>query len=319
MINLPTISIIVIGFNEAKNLHQTFNAINEINYPMSLVELIYVDSGSKDDSIEIALKYTSKVYIEDKLPSAARNRNRGAKESTSEIIHFIDGDVIIGKNYIINAVQVLSKGNVQAVCGKLIESKPNWITNIITSNWHLRKEGFIDSTHAGGTYLKNSFLQINGYNTKIKLGEETELGHRFKDAGFNAFYVEEIMGYHDYGITNIFQYLKKQIGNGKFKMEILFFKESNKEIDNLKKISISNLTQMSVIILILIILLVYYPMGIVPLIILYLLFPIFKSKIKNTKQSLILMALNHYSKPFIYYGQIRKLFEILSKGLHKTI
>jgi len=64
MKELPCVSIVMIGYNEAENLENTFCAVNNFHYPKDKIELIYVDSGSEDRSIEIAEKYTSKVFVE---------------------------------------------------------------------------------------------------------------------------------------------------------------------------------------------------------------------------------------------------------------
>ena len=41
----------------------------------------------------IAKKYTDMVFIENKFPSAGRNRNRGLVESQHDIVHFVDGEI----------------------------------------------------------------------------------------------------------------------------------------------------------------------------------------------------------------------------------
>jgi len=109
---LPPVSISVIGYNEAKNLNQTFTAIRKINYPTDRIELIYIDSGSSDNSIGIAKLYCDKYFIENQFPTAARNRNRGLIECKNDIIHFIDGDIIIDPDYLKFAVEKLLEGEV---------------------------------------------------------------------------------------------------------------------------------------------------------------------------------------------------------------
>ena len=59
---VPDISIVVIGLNEGKNLHDTFTAIREMDYPQEKLELIFVDTGSSDHSVEIAGEFTDKVF-----------------------------------------------------------------------------------------------------------------------------------------------------------------------------------------------------------------------------------------------------------------
>ena len=58
---LPNVSIVVIGLNEENNLHNTFKAIHNIDYPKNKYEIIYIDTGSSDRSIEIARRYTKEI------------------------------------------------------------------------------------------------------------------------------------------------------------------------------------------------------------------------------------------------------------------
>jgi glycosyltransferase involved in cell wall biosynthesis len=308
--NLPGVSIIVIGYNEAANLDLTFKSINNFNYPKSKLEIIYVDSGSTDNSVGIAQKYTDKIFIESVNPSAARNRNRGAKEAKYDIVHFNDGDVEMHPDYLASAIAVINKGVAQAVCGKLIEKNTSWISRSISADWQLREEGYINSTHAGGTYLKKNFLEIGGYNLNLKLSEETELGERFRVYN-KIYYLNIIMGYHDYGITTLKQFLKRQVKNGNFRSEIFKSKDDSKEIASIKRSSISNIVQMIFLILILILSpFINYAVLIITLI-LFISFPLVKKYLLNSKSSLKYLMLTHYSKPFVFYGQIIRFFFLL--------
>ncbi|KAF5053436.1 Glycosyl transferase family 2 [anaerobic digester metagenome] len=214
MQDYPKISIVVIGFNEAENLESTFTALKNMNYPAQLVELIYVDSGSSDGSVDIAKKYCDKVFIEPVWPTAARNRNRGLIESSNEICHFLDGDIIIDPDYLTAAVNKLSEGDVQAVFGYLDEKCNKGLSRILLHDYRNRKPGYIDSPGAGGTFIRDSLIEVNGWDERIPRGEEMELGDRYRNAGYKIWYLDCKMGIHDFGITNIFMYLKKQVKEG---------------------------------------------------------------------------------------------------------
>src|SRR6056297_1611615 len=123
---LPPVSIVVIGRNESDNLDHTFHAIRSMNYPQPKLELIYVDTDSSDNSVEIASRYTDKVFEEHSVwPSSGLARNRGIKEASHEIIHFIDGDIAIDPDYLKNAVREISEPGVEAVTGYFTERDVN--------------------------------------------------------------------------------------------------------------------------------------------------------------------------------------------------
>jgi glycosyltransferase involved in cell wall biosynthesis len=221
--NYKQLSIVVIGYNEAKNLENTFQAIKNMNYPQEKLDVIYVDSGSKDISLEIARKYTDNIYVEDKYPSAGRNRNRGLIEAKNEIVHFIDGDVIIEKNYLRNIITLFEEKGVHAIVGQLEEQSPSFFNRIAALSNANKKEGYTNSTSTGATYLRTSLLSVNGYDERIRRGQETELGERFKEAGFKIWCTRHKMGSHNFSLNSIWDYAKKYTIDAKtlFQLAIL--------------------------------------------------------------------------------------------------
>jgi glycosyltransferase involved in cell wall biosynthesis len=205
----PNVSIVIIGYNEAENLPKTFQAISQMHYPPTKLETIYVDSGSKDNSVEIARQYVDKVFIEAKYPTPGRNRNRGLIEAKYEIVHFIDGDVTINKDYLRNIVFLFAEKNVQAIVGQLNEQYPNIYNRMASLSQATKKEGYTTFTATGATYLKKALLSVNGYDERIRRGQETDLGERFRDAGYKIWRTAYKMGSHNFDIRNLWQYLEK--------------------------------------------------------------------------------------------------------------
>jgi glycosyltransferase involved in cell wall biosynthesis len=251
--DLPFVSIIVIGYNEEVNLNEVFYGLLNMEYPKDRVELIYVDSGSTDRSVEIATRFTDKIFLETSIfPSAARNRNRGLIEASYDYCHFLDGDIIIDRNYLRNAVQKLNEGIVSCVFGGLDEKNPHGFGKILLHDYQIRKPGFIDSPGAGGTFIRNSLFLVNGWDERIPRGEETELGIRFREAGFKIWFLDEKMGTHDFGIKSISNFICKQIGEGISFGKVSLIKSKSSFFKEARKLLISNIFQHLVLILILI-------------------------------------------------------------------
>jgi len=234
---LPAVSIIVIGYNEAKNLDKTFQAINNINYPKDKIEVIYVDSGSDDGSLSIGKKYTNKCFIEDRYPSSGRNRNRGLIEALHEIVHFIDGDMEIDKDYLRKAVPIFREKDVQAVTGIHIEVGKGPLNKInrLADRGLSRTEGYTQFTSTGATYLKSALYSIDGYDERIKRGQESEMGNRFIKAGFKIWCTEIPMGYHTDGFTNVLSYLKRSSLLGKSMFQLSMLNDGGDFVFNAKK------------------------------------------------------------------------------------
>ena len=234
MEDYPYISIVVIGYNESNNLNNTLNAIINMNYSPEKIDLIYVDSGSSDGSIDIAKKYTNRVFVEDKYPSPGRNRNRGLVEAKYDIVHFIDGDVIIDKDYLRNIVHLFEKKNVHAIVGQLDEQKPNIYNKMAALTNVEKKEGYTQFTSTGATYLKSSLLAVNGYDERIRRGQESELGERFRKAGYKIWCTGHKMGSHNFGVNTLWQYIHKYKINAKSMVHISLIEGDSNYIKSAK-------------------------------------------------------------------------------------
>src|SRR5471030_870825 len=100
---LINVSIITPVYNVERCIEKTINSI--INQSSKNFELLLIDDGSKDRSIEIAenLLINSDVnyrIISQENGGVSVARNKGIKEAKGEYICFLDSDDYIHKEYI---------------------------------------------------------------------------------------------------------------------------------------------------------------------------------------------------------------------------
>ena len=95
----PKLSICMITKNEEANLQRCLDSFLPIIMMKDdltlepLVELIIVDTGSTDRTVNIAKKFTDKVYEKEFLPwNFSKARNYGIKKATGDKIMIIDAD-----------------------------------------------------------------------------------------------------------------------------------------------------------------------------------------------------------------------------------
>lgn len=93
------ISIIIPVFNSEKYLEECLNSIYIQTYKD--IEIILINDGSTDKSIDIINKYKNKfekfIYLEQENKGASEARNLGVKYSSGEYLLFIDADDYIEK------------------------------------------------------------------------------------------------------------------------------------------------------------------------------------------------------------------------------
>lgn len=201
--NFPFISIVIIGRNEARNLPACIQSVQEIDYPQDRIEILYVDTDSSDGSPSLARSLGVQVHEESSsFPSPGRARNRGWKEAKYDLIHYIDGDMLIGPDYLKEAVQHLRDVDVACVIGRVRElsADTNLITSVLDYPWKSRRPGLVDAPGAGGTFKKGVLRELGGYDAEILKGQESELGLRIRRRGYKILMIDKDMGIHDYGI-----------------------------------------------------------------------------------------------------------------------
>ena len=85
----PLLSVTIITLNEEENISRCIGSVKDI-----ADEIIVVDSGSTDNTVEIARKYGAKVYVR-KFDNYASQKNYAAGKATGEWILSLDADEII--------------------------------------------------------------------------------------------------------------------------------------------------------------------------------------------------------------------------------
>lgn len=100
------ITIIVPVYNGAETIRQCLEAILRINYPEDLMEILVVDDGSSDNTLNIVRELNSnRINVISNVENKGRayTRRRGADEAGNDSLLFIDSRVIVDPNAI-NAI-----------------------------------------------------------------------------------------------------------------------------------------------------------------------------------------------------------------------
>ncbi len=92
---LPKISIVIPSYNQAQYLGQTLSSITSQNY--SNIEIIVMDGGSNDGSVNIILGYADKLsyWVSSPDNGQADAIYRGFERCTGEIIGWINSDDLL--------------------------------------------------------------------------------------------------------------------------------------------------------------------------------------------------------------------------------
>jgi GT2 family glycosyltransferase len=212
------IGVVAIGRNEGKRLARCLESLLDRREAV-----IYVDSGSHDDSVEQARALGIHVVdLDDAQPfTAARARNAGFEDLSArlpdlEFVQFVDGDSELQSSWIPAAIRYLaSHHDVAAVCGNLYERNPqaNAYHRLASIEWN-QPAG--DTPACGGIamYRASVFRQLGGFAESMIAGEEPDLCLRLRDAGHRIVHLDLEMAVHESSMTQFRQWWRRGLRSG---------------------------------------------------------------------------------------------------------
>jgi glycosyltransferase involved in cell wall biosynthesis len=110
------ISFVVPAYNEEQLLGRTLQALNEAGRAVGEpFEVVVVDDASTDRTAEVACQYGARVVPVNHRQIAA-TRNAGARDSSGELLIFVDADTVVTTAAVREAVGAMRAGAVGGGC-----------------------------------------------------------------------------------------------------------------------------------------------------------------------------------------------------------
>ena len=136
MSNQPLITIIVPIYNSQKYLEQCIESI--INQTYKNLEIILINDGSEDESLNICNKYKKIdnriIVINQENSGVSVARNSGLKKASGEWISFVDSDDWIEKKFCEILIKNATENNVDVVFSGYNKVYKDEISKINVSN-----------------------------------------------------------------------------------------------------------------------------------------------------------------------------------------
>ncbi len=169
MPSVPIISVIIPAYNAEKTIKETINSV--LNQTFSDFELIIINDGSKDATLEIVSQFQDprlKVMSYENS-GASVSRNRGFAKSVGEFIAFLDADDLWTSDKLEAQLEALKA---HPEC----DIAYSWTDCIDESSQFLRRGGYI--TVNGNAYAHLLLLDIleNGSNPLIRRQALLDIG-----------------------------------------------------------------------------------------------------------------------------------------------
>lgn len=227
-----SLGFVVIGRNEGQRLRACFESLlrsgpivrhSRAGGSPEQPIIVYVDSASTDDSVEIARSFDIEtVQLDASKPyTAARSRNAGIRKLLElhpriDFIMAIDGDCELCDNFIARALQTLvSTPNAAIVCGRRRERHPDAsiFNRLCDMEWNTQP-GLTQSCGGDALIRAAAFTSVGGYDESLIAGEEPEMCLRLRLMSWTIYRIDCDMTLHDARLTRFSQWWKRAVRAG---------------------------------------------------------------------------------------------------------
>ncbi|MEM1998143.1 MAG: glycosyltransferase [Candidatus Bathyarchaeia archaeon] len=177
------VSVVIPTLQEGKYIGRLLARIASVDPSL---EIIVVDGGSTDGTVEVAGKFTDKVYVFNRR-GIGRARNYGALKASGDIIVFMDADVEPPPDFVKKVLSAFRDRSVVGVTCNIMpkSSGPSLIAFFLFYNLLLRLLSHV-KPHSRGEFLavrREAFLKIGGFDERLPCLEDHELAFRLSKVG----------------------------------------------------------------------------------------------------------------------------------------
>ncbi|MEM3371509.1 MAG: glycosyltransferase [Candidatus Korarchaeum sp.] len=172
------VSVIVPTYNEERFIERTLKALRNVRAH----EIVVVDGGSEDKTLEIARRYADIVESSVSLDSPAKARNAGIRLSTGDIVAFIDADTVVSTSWLDAILRCFSES--RDVIGATGPAYPLEREGLLTAPYVFSYEILVRLTLIVGrphflgfncAYRREFLEAVSGFDERIRVSEDALL------------------------------------------------------------------------------------------------------------------------------------------------
>lgn len=210
-------SIIIPAKNEAANIGRCLDSIMNVEWDRSQYEVIVVDNGSSDSTVDIVREKGAQVFVKPELTISGL-RNFGAQQASGQILAFLDADCAVTPHWLSAASLYLNDTDKIAAFGSpvIVPEGGTWVQKawfnvrgkpglVVDVNWLESANLFVK---------RQAFLAVNGFNEALITCEDYDLTQRLKSVG-RLVSDYRVMAVHYREPATVREFIKKEMWRGK--------------------------------------------------------------------------------------------------------
>jgi cellulose synthase/poly-beta-1,6-N-acetylglucosamine synthase-like glycosyltransferase len=196
---LPAVSILVPTLNSGATIDECLQAILELDYPKKLLEVIVIDGGSTDATVELTKKHPVKLISTQLNPAAAYNLV--LTDITNPVIGLIDSDAKVERSWLKKLVKHLDDPKVAGASGTVETWNSDKLVPRVIGyelNYRYRRlPGTVERVATMNLLLKTEVtLEVGGFDEALPTQYDTDIGARLAEAGYRIAFDSEALCYH---------------------------------------------------------------------------------------------------------------------------
>jgi O-antigen biosynthesis protein len=218
--NYPRVSVVVCAYNAERTIDRCLASLAVLNYPD--YEVIVVNDGSRDRTLEIAESYEYCRIISQPNKGLSVARNVGAEAATGEIVAYTDSDCVADPDWLTYLVAKIEASNLSACGGPnfpppeddlvaaAVAVAPGGPTHVLISDEV--------AEHIAGcnmAFRREVLLRVGGFDPIYHAaGDDVDICWRFQDAGYTIGFSPAAVVWH-FRRNTVTAYCAQQRGYGK--------------------------------------------------------------------------------------------------------
>jgi glycosyltransferase involved in cell wall biosynthesis len=223
----PKVSVVVCAYNAERTIDSCLASLEHLNYPN--YEVIVVNDGSKDRTLEIAQRYDYVRLISQENKGLSVARNVGIAAANGEIVAFTDSDCVADPDWLTYLVEKLTSSDLCAVGGpNLSPPEDSFVPSCVAVSpgkpTHVLLSDEVAEHIAGCNmaFHRQVLQEIGGFDPIFHAaGDDVDLCWRLQDKGYTIGFSPAAIVWH-FRRNTVAAYLKQQKGYGKAEALVYF-------------------------------------------------------------------------------------------------